>query len=171
MPEAHREFELHRELADAAAEADRLRARASESLRAAVARAAEQGLTQTQIAGAIGRSQPEGSRLLREHRSQRFRSSSRLGRHLIRHRNGVLALVKAHRAGNVRVFGSLARGQDAEASDIDLLVDLEPGADLFDLAALDIELERLLGHPVDVVPARMLRPKTASAALAEAVAL
>lgn len=52
-----------------------------------------------------------------------------------------------------------------------LLVDLEPGADLHDLAALDIELRRLLGHPVDVVPARMLKPHVARAALDDAVEL
>ena len=65
----------------------------------------------------------------------------------------------------------MARGEDDDGSDIDFLVDLDPGADLLDLAALDIELERLLGHPVDIVPARMLKPYVAPSALADAVKL
>jgi uncharacterized protein len=48
---------------------------------------------------------------------------------------------------------------------------LAPGADLFDLAALDVELERLLGHSVDIVPARMLKAHVAPSALADAVEL
>lgn len=71
----------------------------------------------------------------------------------------------------MRVFGSVARGEDDDVSDIDLLVDLEPGADLFDLAALDVELEKLLGHPVDIVPSRMLKPHVAPSVLSDAVEL
>lgn len=158
-------------LADAAAEADALRARASERLRAAVGEAAASGLTQSQIAQAIGRSQPEVSRLIRAYRTRRFRPTSPLGRRLSRNRSEIIARARAHRVTHLRVFGSVARGTDDEASDVDLLVDLEPGADLLDLAALDIELAELLGRPVDIVPARMLRPHVAPAALAEAVPL
>ena len=116
-------------------------------------------------------SQPEVSRLVRAYRASRFRPSSPLGRVLARHRDEVLALARAHKARNVRVFGSVVRGEDAVGSDIDLLVDLEPGADLLDLASLDIELEDLLGHPVDIVPARLLKPHVAQSALADAVEL
>lgn len=80
----------------------------------------------------------------------------------------ILALTQAHKARNVRVFRSLVHGNDDAASDIDLLVDLEPGADL---VTLDAEMEALLGHPVDIVPARMLRPHVAESALADAVEL
>jgi uncharacterized protein len=163
--------ELLESLATVAADADRLRARASASLREAVGRAADRGLTQSQIARAIGRSQPEVSRLVRTYRSTRFRPSSPLGRLVARHRDEILAITHAHKATNVRVFGSVARGDDDKASDIDLLIDLAPGADLFDLATLDIELERLLGRRVDVVPARMLKPHVAPSALADAVEL
>jgi predicted nucleotidyltransferase len=90
---------------------------------------------------------------------------------LARHREEVLALAQAHKTTNVRVFGSVLRGEDDDASDIDLLVDIAPGADLFDLAALGVELERLLGRSVDIVPARMLRVHVAASALADAVAL
>lgn len=58
-----------------------------------------------------------------------------------------------HGASNVRVFGSAARGDDREDSDIDLLVDLDEGADLFSLVRLERELSELLGIDVDVVPA------------------
>ncbi len=163
--------ELLESLAKVAAEADRFRARASASLREAVGRAADRGLTQKQIAQAIGRSQPEVSRLLRAYRSTRFQPSSPLGRIVARHREEILALAHAHKAHNVRVFGSVVRGDDDDASDIDLLVDLAPGADLLDLAGLDIQLKRLLGHPVDVVPARMLKPHVAPSALEDAVEL
>lgn len=140
-------------------------------LREAVGQAAAQGLTQQQIADAIGRSQPEVSRLLRTHRDRRFRPSSPLGRVLARHRDEIIALARTHNVTNVRVFGSVLRGEDDPTSDIDLLVDLAPGADLFDLAALDVELERLLGHPVDIVPVRMLKPHIAASALTDAVEL
>jgi uncharacterized protein len=149
-------------LARVSAEADRLRIRASNQLRDAVGRAADRGLTQKQIAQAVGRSQPEVSRLITTYRASRFQSTTPLGRIVVEHRDQILALARAHMATNVRVFGSLARGEDDDASDIDLLVDLEPGADLVDLAALDIELEQLLGHSVDVVPARLLKPRAAA---------
>jgi predicted nucleotidyltransferase len=163
--------ELLEHLARVAAETDRLRAQAGESLRTAVGEAADQGLTQREIARAIGRSQPEVSRLIKLYRATRFRPRSRLGKLLTEHRDRILALADQHKVSNVRVFGSVARGEDDESSDIDLLVDLAPGADLFDLAALDVELERLLGHKVDLVPARMLGQHVAPSALAEAIAL
>jgi hypothetical protein len=54
---------------------------------------------------------------------------------------------------------------------IDLLVDLAPDADLLDIAGLNVELERLLGHPVNVLPTRMLKSRVASSALADALTL
>jgi predicted nucleotidyltransferase len=166
-----RDAEFMEWLATVAAEADELRARAGRSLREAVGQAADRGFTQKQIAQIVGRSQPEVSRLIRAYRAGRFRPTSPLGRILARHRNEIVALAHAHKASNIRVFGSVARGEDDDTSDIDLLVDLDPGADLFDLAALDSELTDLLGHPVDIVPARMLKPHVAPSALADAVQL
>jgi uncharacterized protein len=160
--------DLMASLARVSAETDRLRIRASNQLRDAVGRAADRGLTQKQIADAVGRSQPEVSRLIKTYRTSRFQSATPLGRIVVQHRDQILALARAHKATNVRVFGSLARGEDDDASDIDLLVDLEPGADLVDLATLDIELEQLLGHPVDVVPARLLKTRAAVTAAAHA---
>lgn len=165
------EADLLAALAEVAAQVDRQRAEASAMLRQAVGQAADRGLTQKQIAHAIGRSQPEVSRLIKAYRARKLRPTSHLGKLLIQHRRQILALAQAHHVSHVRVFGSVARGEDDVASDIDLLVDLEPDADLFDLAALDVELEKLLGHPVDIVPARMLKPHVASSALSDAVDL
>lgn len=64
-----------------------------------------------------------------------------------------------YRATNARIFGSVARGTDQEGSDLDILVDTLPGATLFDLGGLQIELEELLGVPVDVVTPGDLPPK------------
>ena len=66
-------------------------------------------------------------------------------------REEILRLTARHGASNVRVFGSVARGEARPDSDLDLLVEMEPGRNLFDLTALRIELEELLGHKVDVV--------------------
>ena len=77
-----------------------------------------------------------------------------------------------HGASNVRVFGSVARGQDRPESDIDLLVDLDVRTrGLFPLAALQDELSALLGERVDVVPQDALAPHVAQNAMAEAVPL
>ncbi|WP_297747752.1 nucleotidyltransferase family protein [uncultured Tessaracoccus sp.] len=61
------------------------------------------------------------------------------------------AVARRRGTGVVRVFGSVARGDDAEGSDIDLLVEFEKGASLFDQAGLEIDLEELLGRRVDVM--------------------
>jgi predicted nucleotidyltransferase len=81
-----------------------------------------------------------------------------------RHRRELLAIARAHGARNVRVFGSTARGEARFDSDIDLLVDLDPGRTLLDLVALRRELSEVLAKPVDVATREMLR----DAALIEA---
>jgi predicted nucleotidyltransferase len=73
-------------------------------------------------------------------------------------RQRLLAVAARHGARNLRVFGSVARGEADAASDLDLLVDLEPGRSLIDLGALLVELEALLGMRVDVVAEAGLRP-------------
>ena len=90
---------------------------------------------------------------------------------LARHRDEVLAIVTAQGAGNVRVFGSVARGEDGPSSDVDLLVDLAPRTSLLTLIGLRQDLSDLLGVPVDVVPADSLKPDRAASVLADAVAL
>jgi uncharacterized protein len=88
---------------------------------------------------------------------------------LARVRGQILVIAARHGAGNVRVFGSVARGEADAASDIDFLVDFEPGRSLLDLAALLVDLEDLLGHPVDVVTEPGLKARIRQRVLAEAV--
>ena len=90
---------------------------------------------------------------------------------VLRHRSEIHALVTLHGASHPRVFGSVARGMAGPGSDIDLLVDLEPGRTLFDLAALRAELESLLAMPVDVVPSAGLADDIRSEIVAESLAL
>jgi hypothetical protein len=63
----------------------------------------------------------------------------------------VLRIAKQHGAKNIRVFGSVARGSDTPDSDIDFLVELEPGRSLLDLGGLLMDLQGLFGRKVDVV--------------------
>jgi uncharacterized protein len=72
---------------------------------------------------------------------------------------------------NLRVFGSVARGQETKNSDIDLLVDLRPGTGLFTLVALRGQLERLLDASVDLVPADSLKDSVRQNILGETVSL
>jgi predicted nucleotidyltransferase len=80
----------------------------------------------------------------------------------------ILALAEQRGARNVRVFGSVARGQARPDSDIDFLVDLEPGRSLLDLGGLLMDLQRLLGLEVDVVTEAGLRPRLRQQVVAEA---
>jgi uncharacterized protein len=86
-------------------------------------------------------------------------------------RSQILAVAAHHGASNVRIFGSLARGEEDEHSDIDLLVSFDPDRSLLDHAALLIEMESLLGCRVDVVSDRGLRPRVREHVLRDAVAL
>lgn len=70
---------------------------------------------------------------------------------LMRHRDEIVALAEKHRTANPRVFGSVARGEDTEKSDLDLLVDPLPGTSLFNLIGLENDLADLLGTKVDVL--------------------
>lgn len=86
-------------------------------------------------------------------------------------REQIMRLAAKYGARNVRVFGSVVRGENDEVSDVDFLVDLEPGRSLFDLGGLLMDLQELLGRPVDVVTERGLRPRIRERVLAEAVTL
>ena len=66
-------------------------------------------------------------------------------------RDEILRAAARHGATHVRIFGSVARKQQSQVSDVDVLVDLEPGRSLFDLGGLLMDLQDLLGCPVDVV--------------------
>lgn len=87
------------------------------------------------------------------------------------HREEILEIASRHGARNVRLFGSVARGEDDEHSDIDLLVDLDSSRSLLDHAALLLELRALLGDGVDVVTERGMKPRVRERVLEDAVAL
>ena len=74
-------------------------------------------------------------------------------------RKEILEIAARNGAVNVRVFGSVARGEDRPDSDIDFLVNLESGRSLLDLARLLRELNTLLDYPVDVITEAGLRPR------------
>lgn len=86
-------------------------------------------------------------------------------------RDEILRIARAHGAHNVRVFGSAARGDEHEGSDVDFLVDFEPGTSLLQHGALIAELEELLGRRVDVAPEKTLRERVREQVLREAVPL
>ncbi|HUY30036.1 MAG TPA: nucleotidyltransferase domain-containing protein [Acidimicrobiales bacterium] len=94
-----------------------------------------------------------------------------LGRRLRQRRRAVLACAARHRASNVRVFGSVARGEDRPDSDVDLVMDLDEGTGLFALEALRRELSEILGVPVDVAPSDSLRPRVREEVQREAIPL
>ena len=83
----------------------------------------------------------------------------------------ILRAAARHGAHNVRMIGSVARGDARPDSDLDLLVELERGRSLLDHAALMVELEGLLGCKVDVATEQGLRPRVRDRVLAEAVPL
>jgi predicted nucleotidyltransferase len=93
------------------------------------------------------------SELLREKREEILRVAARRGAH------------------NVRLFGSVARGQNDSESDVDILVDMEPGRSLLDLGGLWSDLNDLLGMKVDVVTEKGLRKRIRERVLKEAVPL
>jgi predicted nucleotidyltransferase len=86
-------------------------------------------------------------------------------------REEILAVATRHGAHNVRVFGSVARGEADEHSDVDFLVDMEPGRSLFDMGGLLMDLQELLGREVDVVTERGLKPRIRERVLRQAVRL
>ena len=84
-------------------------------------------------------------------------------------REEILEIAASHGAHNVRIFGSVARGDDRPESDVDILVDLEPGRSLFDLGGLLMDLQELLQCSVDVVTVEGLRDRIRERVLREAV--
>lgn len=82
-----------------------------------------------------------------------------LRRLLDEQREQLLDAARRHGASKVRVFGSVARGEDADGSDVDFLVDFKPGATLLDLADLKDEFEAILGRSVDVLSSAALKPR------------
>lgn len=86
-------------------------------------------------------------------------------------REEILRIAARHGARKVRVFGSAARGEADEASDVDFLVEMEPGRSLLDMGGLLMELRALLGREVDVVTERGLKARIRERVLREALPL
>ena len=86
------------------------------------------------------------------------RLSGPVGRRVRRHRKDLFAAAAGHGVSNLRVFGSVARGEDRADSDVDLLADFPPGLSLFGLGRLEADLEAILGSRVNLVAAADLKP-------------
>jgi predicted nucleotidyltransferase len=86
-------------------------------------------------------------------------------------RQQILEIAQGRGARNVRLFGSVARGDDTEVSDLDLLIDMEPGRSLLDIIVIKQDLEDLLGCKVDVVTEAAISPYLRDKVLQEAVQL
>ncbi|NJD38940.1 MAG: nucleotidyltransferase family protein [Geobacter sp.] len=90
---------------------------------------------------------------------------------LRQHRAEILVIARQYHADNIRLFGSVARGDERLDSDIDLLVDFQPGSTLFDQSGLIDALSNKLGRKVDVVSSRALNRHLAQRIQQEAVTL
>ena len=99
------------------------------------------------------------------------RRGGSLARLVRKHRRGILALASKHGVARVRLFGSAARGEDDAASDVDLLMQMEPGRSLLDHIAFKQDVEELLGVKVDAVSEGGISPYIREAVLREAVAV
>jgi len=125
--------------------------------------------TLARLVGATGHELTLG--LERTHPEVRGLPDTALGRRLRQHRRALLDAVALAGASNLRVFGSVARGQDGPDSDVDLLVDLPEDTSLFTVLALEGTLERILKVKVDLAPVSSLKPRVRAEALADAVAV
>lgn len=90
---------------------------------------------------------------------------------LSEHRDEILSIAERHGASDVRVFGSVARGDSRESSDLDLIVRLAPDRSMFDLGSLVMDLQDLLGVRVDIVSEAGMRQRFRDHVLQDAVAL
>jgi uncharacterized protein len=152
-------------LAAVARRCDETVARARADLVWAVRDAARSGMTQVEIAEAIGRSQPEVSRLMR------FHGTTPLAMRLRTKARDVKETFRAAGGRDVRVFGSVARGDDRDDSDIDLLFTPTRTLSLLELEALAHDLSDLLGVNVDVLPDDAVRPALRDRIAKEAIPL
>ena len=87
------------------------------------------------------------------------------------HREQLLAIARRRGITSVRVFGSMARDEALEGSDVDLLVTLAPGTSGLALGGLLLDAQELLGRHVDVVTETSLHPALRDRVIADAVAL
>jgi predicted nucleotidyltransferase len=86
-------------------------------------------------------------------------------------KSDILAIAHRHGAKNVRLFGSVARGEDNETSDIDLLVSMEKNCSLYDLIGLQQEIQQMLNRKVDILTDKSINRYLQAQILQEAVLL
>jgi len=163
--ESEVEKRLHAELREAASRSAELHRQSRALLVGAVRKGAAAGLSQRQIAESVGRSQPEVARLLR------FRPMSARGRAVAAKRGEILRIAREAGFTDVRIFGSVARGDDGPESDVDLLVTAPTDVSLLDLARLELSLSYVVGEKVEIVPDSRLRSRVRETAIAEAIPL
>lgn len=137
------------------------------------------GLTQSHLAAAANVSQPNLSAYENGRRTpspavlDRIRCAlqGRPSAKVHQHRDAIRRIVAEHHAHDPRIFGSIARGDDSAASDVDLLVDFDDDASLLDEVGLRLALSDLLRVEVDIVASDALRGKIRQRILSEAIAL
>ncbi|MDO4258298.1 MAG: nucleotidyltransferase domain-containing protein [Actinomycetaceae bacterium] len=156
---------MEAQLLEVAQRTDHTIREARNELVSAVRSAYRSGMTQREIADAVGRSQAEVSRLLH------FHGDSRLGKLARKHRKEIIDVVERMGGKNVRIFGSVVHGTDDEDSDIDLLFSVVEPMSLMTLVQAEFDLEALLGVKVDLVSDEGLNPAFAERILMEAVPL
>jgi predicted nucleotidyltransferase len=93
------------------------------------------------------------------------------GRLVAAHRRELLDVLRRHGVKNARIFGSVARGDDHEGSDLDLLVDFSPGTSVVDIIGIQRERESVLGGAVDLVPDKRLKDRVRASAEPDLIAL
>ena len=86
-------------------------------------------------------------------------------------REEIINIAQKYGAKNVRVFGSMARGEESAESDLDIIVEMEHGSSLLDIIAIKQDIEELLGRKVDVVTEASISPYIRDAILKEAISL
>lgn len=95
---------------------------------------------------------------LRRHAPEIARLAGSVGRRVRRKRHDLVGVAAARGIRNLRVFGSVARGEDRADSDVDMLADIPPGMSLFGLGRVQADMEAMLGARVDLIPAQDLKP-------------
>lgn len=153
------------------ASAARQRDAATQAFSHAVISAIGEGVSQREIAKILGVTQSAVSQMVAATRMRAKLTQGPVGRKLAEHRAEVLEIARSRGASKVRVFGSVARGEDTDDSDVDLLVDMPGEIGIFALTGLSLDLEDLLGISVDVIPEQIVNREALPALAASAVAL
>lgn len=93
------------------------------------------------------------------------------GRRVAAHRGELREVLRRHGVTNPEIFGSTARGDDHEGSDVDIIVDFRQGTSIIDIIGIQHELEDLLGVPVDLVPRNGLKERVRARAVKDLLPL